>query len=253
MLKRNVSRPSLVLGGLFLLAFIARAWLLYVLNSPFSLGLWLASLLFVLIIAVLTWLGAGRLAAHASLSERGEERFMVMSTLGSLMIPLPFVAYESIGWRGETAFRSLVQPFFTTYISLSPLYIATIVIIISAFLLVAGACALPLWARHSLITRICRLTLLPLVYCLGSLLLALAFNSEPTLVRIFLVLFGLGFPFVLATLFTIPYMLTQWREEQKKPQKPVQRVVFHVAMLIIVASYFCAQLILYLTVDGIRF
>ncbi|GHO46281.1 hypothetical protein [Ktedonospora formicarum] len=231
---------------LFLLAFAARTWLLHGSHGPASLGAYLGSLLLVVVIGIITWLGALGLAKMARLSRRGEERFMVMSTLGALLPAPPLAVRESIGWRGPNSLLALSLPPAGGYS-----YIASLIVLfISCFaLLVAiGACISNFWLKQFIITHLRRLTIFPLVYCFITFIVVLVINSlsiVPDTQRYVEVLMGMALPFFLAALFTTPYMLTQWYEERQVAQSVTIRIVFHIAMLILISLYFCSLLIFY--------
>jgi hypothetical protein len=84
---------------LFVPPLIARAFLLMRISTnaetPATGDIAIAYFLLLLLLVVLTWYVAGELAIRARLSERGTERFMVMSALGALAPPFVVALAES--------------------------------------------------------------------------------------------------------------------------------------------------------------
>ena len=204
------------------------------LNGSFWSGNLLPLLLSLLSI-LLTWYVAASRTRYAELSERGIERFTVMSTLLMVAPPFPILTQQLSSWLTSA----------------------------SALVLLALLSALQRWqqARHSvaiwhhpILRRLYKLTSLPLL-CTACIALLYAGSyllhgfSHPSLSTIITDLFTLGWPYTIGAFFALPYLITQYRQErtllhgeQAILSRTPQTIALHVTMLIIIGLYFITQL-----------
>lgn len=235
---------------LFLPPLLGRAWLLYRINafgSPISVTI---TLLLMLLLAALGWSGAALLARHAYLSERPRERFMVMTTLGTLAPPLPLALLESSGWNQNFSWITLLLPAPSTSWILNAAQTYTLVIPLLALVFIFRSSLMSLVdPTDPIFTYPRKLTALPLAWSGAALLLALMLytvHAPSMLTHSALALAMLSLPFFPAALFILPYLLTEWSEKRSQRFAPRIRVALHIAMLAIIALYFLSQLYIYI-------
>lgn len=234
---------------LFIPPLLGRAWLLYRLNafsSPLSVTI---TLLLMLLLAVLGWCGAALLVGHAHLSERPRERFPVMTALGMLAAPLPLVLLESAGWNWNFAWITLLLPNTSTPLPLNLARICILAVPTLALLFILWSWLARIFnPTHLLFSYPRKLATLPLAWSGTVLLLALilyAAHAPSMFTQGAVALAMVVLPFIPATLFILPYILTEWSEKRGQPFAPPIRVTLHVAMLAIIVLYFLSQLYIY--------
>ncbi|GHO83932.1 hypothetical protein [Dictyobacter formicarum] len=247
LIKRNgnsgtARKPPTWLWILLTLGMLVRLfWLGFAqdrIHRPFwsdDLLLLLLSLLSILLI----WYVAASLARYAGLSERGAERFTVMSTLLMVAPPLPILTQQLSSWLTNAISLVLLALLFALQRERQARHSA-------------GICNPPT------LRRLHRLTSLPL---LCTACIALLYSGSyflhgfphPSLSVIITDLFILGWPYTIGAFFTLPYLITQYRHERAlhhseqatNPPTP-KTVALHVAMLIIIGIYFIVQLYTYI-------
>jgi hypothetical protein len=205
--------------ALLLVATLVRLWLI----SQWNINV--ISLVLSLVLVILTWFFAASLADGAHLSSRGKERFMVMSSLVAAMPPL----------------NSIVQ-------ELNIIFCASLVIVL--LLLFYAYMMLQRWLSQQnggkgmsrrIFQQLFQLTCIPILFGISGNLIG--YFNETLLIVL---------PFLLAALFSIPYMVTQYQAEvsgrAKQAASRVQiSVVFHVFMLVLIALYFILHIYSYIT------
>ncbi|GHO60989.1 hypothetical protein [Ktedonobacter robiniae] len=234
---------------LFVPPLLGRAWLLYrlhALNLPVSLTI---TLLLILLLAALGWCSAALLARHAHLSERPRERFLVMTTLGTLAAPLPLALLERVGWDINFAWITLLLPDLSTpwLLNFAHLCVLLVPFLALAFIIRSWLISL-IDPKHSILTCLRRLTALPFALGGAMFLLALTLyrlHAATMFTHGALALAMLALPFILAALFILPYLLTEWSEKRGQSLSPRVRVALHIAMLVVIALYFLSQLYIY--------
>ncbi|GCE09776.1 hypothetical protein [Dictyobacter aurantiacus] len=237
----SLRRPPIWLVVLLTLGLIVRlGWLAFVqdrLNGSLWSGGLLPLLLSVLSI-LLTWHIAASLTRYAELSERGAERFTVMSTLLMVAPPLAILTLQLSSWLSSAS---------------------TLVLLMLLALLQRwqqSRRSVPTW-QHPIPRRLYRLTSLPLFCATLVALLYAGFYVLPVFPHtsgliIITDLFALGWPYTIGAFFTLPYLITQYRQErtllhnrQISDPGTSATVVFHVAVLILIGTYFIIQLYIY--------
>ena len=234
---------------LFIPLLLGRAWLLYRLNafdSPTSLTI---TLLLMLLLAALGWCGAALLARHAYLSERPRERFLVMTALGTLAAPLPLALLESSGWNQNFSWITLLLPAPSASWILNAAQTYTLVIPLLALVFIFRSSLMSLVdPTDPIFTYPRKLTALPLAWSGAALLITLILytvHAPSMLTHSALALAMLSLPFFPATLFTLPYLLTERSKKRGHPFVPRIHATLHIAMLTIIALYFLSQLYIY--------
>lgn len=233
---------------LFVPPLLGRGWLLLKYDAP---ALWTAFVFALLILfgsAFLTWLCAALLARSAGLSERGRERFTVMSTLGALALPLAFALKESLIWRSSMSLRAFTLPTTQMPFAVNCVRSGILLILALAIFLAVGSCLLAKPLRSTILRRLFLLTRWPLVCSIGICLLYIAsyaLNMPGVLQQNALFLLAFALPFFIAALFTTPYMLTAWYHERGITLTSQRTIALHVTMLVLVALYFGGQLYTY--------
>lgn len=236
---------------LFIPPLIGRAWLLYRLHavsSPISVTI---TLLLMLLLAVLGWCGAALLARHAYLSERPRERFLVMTTLGTLAAPLPLILMESAGWNLQFSWITLLLPNTSMPLPFTLAHTWVLVVPTLALLLILWSWLARVFnPTHPLFSYPRKLATLPLAWSSATLLLALILrlaHAPSVLTHGALALATLALPIFPAALFILPYILIEWDEKRGQAFTPRIRVTLHVVMLTVIALYFLSQLYIYVS------
>jgi hypothetical protein len=114
-----------------------------------------------------------------------------------------------------------------------------------------GSCLLTIRYAHPVLTCLRRLTILPLVYsiCMTAIILLThtlhgSFLVQHTLAALLV----LALPFLLASLFAIPYILTHCYEQQARPIPSSHKIVLHIGMLVLITIYFSGQFSTYIII-----
>ncbi|GLV53605.1 hypothetical protein KDH_04570 [Dictyobacter sp. S3.2.2.5] len=235
-------RPPIWLVVLLILGLLVRLYTLGLAQDHLNGSFWSGSLLpllLSLLAILLTWHVAASLARYAELSERGAERFTVMSTLLMVAPPLAILMLQLSSWLTSASALVLLALLFTLQRWQQ------------------SKRSVPIW-HHPIPRRLYTLTSLPLLYTSCVALLYAGFYllhtlPHPSLSIIITDMFTLSWPYTIGAFFALPYLITQYRQERAflhgrrttNPGTPAT-VVFHVAMLIIIAIYSVTQLYTYI-------
>jgi len=185
-----------------------------------------------LALITLTGISTAFLARRSRLEPRPQERFVMMSLLGALAIPLPLALVESKLPVRDLSFLSAMLFPQGAY----PLYLN--IAIIFTLIVIAGSSIVSVLY---LFTRLRSLSLPPLMTNLAALALSwlASMLHMPLLVQqLFLLCYAFSLPMLLASLFITPYLLA-------KRLSAAQRLAFHIAMLTCICLYFLSQILLY--------
>ena len=187
------------------------------------------ALIFSLALVVLTWFFAAMLADGAHLSARAKERFMVMASLVMAAPPLYAIIQE------------------LNFVSSATLVIVLLLIL---YAYVIGR----RWIENYSNERSMSQYIFTQFFRLSSI--AVLFGICASFIGYYTQALVLVLPFVLAAIFTIPYMAGQYRDEVLRPRKKKKATetkvhvgyrVLHVFMLILIGLYFAAHLYTYVT------
>lgn len=225
---------------LFIPSLLIRSWIFFCIYPyiPFQQILLSASLL--ILLTVSTWYAASQLAYTARLSAHGAERFTVMSTLAMLTPPIDIALQETLPWKQMAHWTAIFSKVMLMLNTLSyAAHICILIISVFSFLFALTIFAWRSKQKHPLFSQIRILTAIPLLYsgCSACLVIIAALLRYP--VPFLQTLCWLPFPFLIASLFTTPYLLTQYNE-QRTIHLP-HSLKLHIAVICVMLLFFCSQ------------
>jgi len=229
---------------LFIPSLLIRSWLLFCIYPYISFQQVLLSTALLIVLTVVTWYVASQLAHTARLSAHGAERFTVMSTLAMLTPPINVALQETLTWKQiaywttASSKTKLTMPTILNTLSAAT-NICILIIAVVSFLF---ALIIFIWRskqKQLLFSQIRMLTAIPLLYsgCSACLIIIATLLRYP--IPFLQTLCWLACPFLIASLFTTPYVLTQYTE-QRIMHLP-HSLKLHIAVICVMLLFFCSQ------------